>query len=145
LSPVLFPIINNVDASKAVKPAALPLYREVAWDYETNTPRFERGSPVIVTGKEAVKVWAWKALHVPRFRYEMYSRDYGTELLSLMGQPYSAELKRAEAIRYVREALMINPYITSVDDISVDFADGKLSISCKVNTIYGDSEVNASV
>jgi len=138
----LFPII---DAPQAVKSTALPLYREVAWDYETNTPRFERGSPVIVSGREAVKVWAWKALHVPRFRYEMYSRDYGTELHYLIGQPYSEELKRAEAIRYVREALMINPYITSVDDISVDFDNGKLSITCKVNTIYGDSEVSASV
>lgn len=142
MSKKLFPII---DAPKAVKATALPLYREVAWDFDTNAPRFERGSPVIVTGKEAVKVWAWKALHVPRFRYEMYSRDYGSELQSLIGQPYSAELKRAEAIRYVREALTINPYITSVDDISVEFEDGKLSISCKVNTIYGESEVSASV
>ena len=142
MSTELFTII---DAPKPVKSTALPLCKEVAWDFETNTPRFERGSPAIVTGKEAVKVWAWKALHVPRFRHEMYSRNYGSELQSLIGQPYSAELKRAEAIRYVREALTINPYISSVDDISVEFEDGKLSIFCKVNTIYGDSEVSASV
>ena len=142
MSTELFPII---DAPMPVKAAALPLCREVAWDYETDTPRFERGSPAVVTGREAVKVWAWKALHVPRFRHEMYSRAYGSELQSLIGQPCSAELKRAEAIRYVREALIINPYIESVDDVAVTFGEGLLSISCVIKTIYGESEVSANV
>lgn len=138
----LFPILQPEAAQEA---AELPLCREAAWDYNTNTPRWGRGSPAVVTGREAVKVWAWKALHTPRFRYEMYSRSYGTELEALIGQPYTGELKRAEAIRYVREALTINPYIKSVDEISVEFADGLLSVSCTVKTIYGESEVSASV
>lgn len=39
---------------------------------------------------------------------------------------------------------MVNPYITAVKDISVDFADGTLYISCAASTIYGDIEVKES-
>ncbi len=92
-----------------------------------------------------MKVWAWKALHTPRFRCEMYSRAYGSEFESLIGQPCTGELKRSEAARYVREALAINPYIKDVTDIAVEFADGRLSVSCTVGTIYGDSEVSVNV
>jgi phage baseplate assembly protein W len=138
----LFPILQPEAAQEA---AELPLCREVAWDYDTNTPVWKQGSPAVVTGKDAVKVWAWKALHTPRFRHEMYSRSYGSELENLIGQPYTEELKRSEAARYIREALSINPYISSVDNISVEFADGQLSISCTITTIYGESEVSTSV
>jgi len=143
MSTTLFPLLAV--ASDTPASAELPLYREVAWNYEANTPRWERGEPVIVTGKEAVRVWAWKALHVPRFRYEIYTRSYGSELESLIGRPFSEDLKRSEAARYVREALEINPYIKSVDEVSVEFSDGLLSISCTVTTIYGESEVSVSV
>ncbi|MPM11552.1 hypothetical protein SDC9_57898 [bioreactor metagenome] len=142
MSTTLFPIFQTEASQAAVE---LALCREVAWDYDTNAPIWKQGSPAIVTGRAAVKVWAWKALHTPRFRYEMYTRSYGSEIEALIGQPYTDELKQAEAVRYVREALMINPYIKSVEQISVEFADGTLSISCKVNTIYGETEVSASV
>ena len=77
-------------------------------------------------------------LHTTRFRHEIYSRAYGTELENLIGQPYTEALKQSEAQRYVREALEINPYISAVEDVGVDFDDGRLSISCTVRTIYGE-------
>ena len=123
----------------------LPLCVEIGWDYAANQPRFLRGEPVEVQGLDAVLVWAWKALHTERFRYEIYTWAYGSELESLIGQPYTGELKRAEAIRYVREALLINPYIRSVDDISVTFLDGLLEISCALTSIYGKGALDAHV
>nr|WP_243249466.1 DUF2634 domain-containing protein [Anaerotruncus rubiinfantis] len=121
----------------------LPLYKEAAWDFEKEQPIFRGGNPVIVTGKEAVKVWCWKALLTERTRYEIYSWDFGSEVESLIGQNYSDELKQAEAVRYVREALEINPYVTDISSISVSFADGVLAVSAAINTIYG--EVSARV
>ena len=78
-----------------------------------------------------------------RTRYEIYSWDFGSEVESLIGQNYSDELKQAEAVRYVREALEINPYVTDISSISVSFADGVLAVSAAINTIYG--EVSARV
>ena len=138
----LFPVVQPEAAPVETE---LPLCREVQWDYERNLPVFRQGEPVTVEGAEAVAVWAWLALHTPRFRHEIYSWAFGTELENLIGQPYTEALKQAEAQRYVREALEINPYISGVEEIKVDFADGTLSIACTVRTVYGTREVSAVV
>ena len=135
----LFPMIQPRSAQRA---AELPIPVEVKWDYKTDTPVWRYGLPVTVTGAEAVLVWAWKALHVPRYRYEIYTWDYGNECEALIGQQYTDELKRAEAIRYVKECLLVNPYIEDVGDIEVEFADGLLSIRCRLTTIYGEVTVD---
>ena len=130
----LFPMIQPAVEKKA----ALPLYREVAWDYVENRPVFQNGAPVIVTGKEAVLVWAWKALQAERKRFEIYTHEYGCELLTLIGQRYSEQLKRTTAARYVKECLLINPYITEVKDAWATFGGDGLGGSCGIATIYGD-------
>lgn len=135
----LFPMIQPGLAQEASRP--LPLYREVAWDYEANKPVFQDGSPVIVTGREAVLAWAWKALQTQRYRYEIYTWSYGNDCESLIGQPYTDDLKRAEAVRYVRECLEINPYIRELTHIQVGFRDGQLTIRCRLQTIYGEVNV----
>lgn len=134
----LFPSIQPQAAAETT----LPLAREVNWDYARDTPVFSGGEPVIVTGLDAVMVWAWKALHTERFRWPIYTRDYGCEARSLIGQPYTEELKVSEAARYVRECLDINPYITGVTDVSTAFAGDRLTISCTVVTIYGEAKLN---
>lgn len=131
----LFPIIQPAVVTTETE---LPLYKEVDWDFEHNIPVYKNGSPSIVTGLRAVLVWAWKALHVQRYRYDIYTWEYGNELESLIGQPYSDELKRAEAIRFIRECLLINPYIKDVTDIVVSFADDKITLQCKIVTVYGE-------
>lgn len=139
----IFPVI----AVSASDPGAesLPLARECAWNFELNKPIFAGGDIVEVSGIEAVKVWIFKALHTERFRYEIYSRGYGSDVFSLIGQPFSLQLKHAEAARYVKECLIINKYITSVSNINVDFSDNKLTISCYVSTIYGSEEIITDV
>lgn len=96
-----------------------------------------------ITGKEAVLVWAWKALHVQKYSYPIYSWNYGCQLESLIGQTVSEELKQSEAMRYVRQTLTENPYITDVKEVSVSFTNDVLSISCILNTRYGEVKVNA--
>lgn len=142
MSRTLFPMTQP---RAAAKERQLPLCREVKWDFELGRPVFKGGEPMAVEGADAVLVWAWLALHTPRFRHTIYSESFGTELESLIGQPYTASLKQSEARRFVEECLMESPYIKSVDDIRVDFADGRLDISCAIDTIYGKREVNAHV
>lgn len=116
----------------------LPLYKEVDWDFERNVPIYKSGSPAIVTGKRAVLIWAWKALHTQRYKYDIYTWDYGSEIEALIGASFTNDLKRAEAIRYVRECLMINPYITDVTEVSVSFSEDVITIQCKIITVYGE-------
>lgn len=139
---MLFPIIQPRLAESR---AELPMLREIKIDFATGRAVFRRGAPVIVEGAEAVLSWAWLALHTVRFRYPIFRRAYGCELENLIGQPYTEALKQAEARRYVSECLTASPYITSVDDITVGFADGRLSVSCALSTVYGRKELAADV
>ncbi len=93
---------------------------------------------MVVEGKEAVKVWIWKAIRTPRFRYEIYTWAYGSEFESLLGQAYSDSVKTAEAPRYLRECLLVNPYIKEVKDISVAFEAARLTVRGTAVTIYGE-------
>jgi len=135
----LFPILQPRAAGTT---GLSGLYVEAAWDYEKNTPVYKNGSPVLVTGLDAVLVWAHNALQTPRFLHEIFTWDYGNELDSLIGKPFTDELKRSEAPRLVRECLLINPYITDVTDILVSFGGSLLEISCTINTVYGEVRLN---
>ena len=135
----LFPIIQPEVVQEETE---LPLYREVKWDFEKGEPVFRGGEPVVAEGAEAIKTWVWKALVTERARYEIYSWNFGSEVESLIGLPYTDELKRAEAVRYVREALEINPYITEVTAASVDFDNGVLTIDVTVDTVYGEVQAH---
>ena len=136
----IFPMVQpEVSETSA---AQLPLCREIAWDFVNGTPIFSGGRPVEVTGAEAVKVWVWKALKTARFRHDIYTWDYGCEAEGLIGQAFTPEVKQSEATRYIREALQPNPYITEVQQVSVEFSNTLLSVHCKVNTIYGEVEIN---
>ncbi|MFU0831689.1 MAG: DUF2634 domain-containing protein [Oscillospiraceae bacterium] len=142
MSVTLFPLIQPEVTGETEDSSDYPMYREVKWDFQNNVPVYKNGNPVIVEGLEAIKVWAWKALHTPRFRYEIYSWDYGNELESLIGQSYSQALKESEAARYVRECLLINPYITDVKNITVNQSGDKISITGTLETIYGEANIS---
>lgn len=135
----LFPFISNIDEVKANN--SFPLYKEIAWDFEKNIPIIESREFKIVEGNNAIKVWVYKALLTPRYNYSIYSWNYGSELLDLIGKAYTPQLTKSEAKRYIEEALLINPYILEVNVLDTDFKDGILSANVKIVTIYGESEV----
>lgn len=130
----LFPIFSVPTAAQG---GQLPLYTDVAMDYAAGTPRWESGQPVVVSGLEAVKSWAWRAIATARYRYAAFSWDYGCEIESLAGQPYQAETKRSEAARYITEALLSSPYITACAVTDVTFDGSTFHMTVEFSTIYG--------
>lgn len=129
-------------AVSAAGGTALPLYRDAAMDYDRGIPLFSGGNPVIVSGLEAVKGWAWRALKTARYQWSVFSWDYGCELERLTGQPYRADTKLAEASRYVREALEVCPYITSVTVAGAGFEGSRLTLDVTMETVYGEAELH---
>ena len=135
----LFPFVSNADDVKVDN--TFPMYKEIAWDFKKNIPILENGDFKIVEGNEAIKVWVYKAILTPRYNYSIYSWDYGSELMDLVGKAYTPSLTKEEAKRYIKEALLINPYILEVTVLDTSFSNGILSADIKLLTIYGESEV----
>lgn len=134
----LFPQLGELEASPA---AGLPLYMDAAWDYERDAPVFAGGNPVTVSGLEAVKSWAWRAIRTARYRFSIFSWDYGCELDALVGQPYREDTKLQEAKRYVTEALTVNPYITSASVTAAAFSGDALHLTVELSTVYGKETI----
>ena len=139
MSVTLFPMYGMPQTAET---GGLPLYADVAMDYDAGTPRWESGNPVIVTGLEAVKSWAWRAVATARYRYPAFSWDYGCELETLVGQPYQADTKRSEAARYVREALLLFPYITGCRVKEAAFEGSTFRMEVEITTIYGGDTIH---
>ena len=136
----LFPLIDAPDTGTAAS-GTLPLAREVAWDFARDQPIWRSGKPLYVTGADAVLVWAWNCIHTERFTHDVFTSDYGQDLAGLIGKPYGDEVRQSEAVRKLREALLINPYITSVDQVSATFERSWLHVSFSLHTIYGEVSV----
>ena len=136
----LFPLLTPPEGTGGT--AALPLFREPAWDFGANRPIWRGGEPVYVSGASAVLVWAWNALHTEKGLYDAFTRDYGLGIRALVGQPYSETIKQSEGSRYVRECLMTNPYITAVEQVDVTFEETVLTLTVRIRTIYGEVTVD---
>lgn len=133
----LFPLFS-LPASGAAE--RLPLYTDVAMDYDAGTPRWESGNPVLVTGLEAVKSWAWRAVATARYRWPIFDWSYGCELEDLVGHPYQQDTKRSEAARYIQDALLVCPYIKSVNVTGATFSGSVFHMTVALSTVYGREE-----
>ena len=132
----IFPMV----ATQA-KPTDLPLYKDCAWDFVADKPILRSGNPVMVTGLDAVTVWAFQALHTQRFAYEMFSFSFGCELSQVVGAPYGHALRQAEAMRFICDCLTTFPYITHVEVTNLVQVDAVLHATVTLDTIYGRSDV----
>lgn len=138
----LFPLIEAPDTGQMQTDGSLPLCREVDWNFETNRPVWRGGQPVFVTGARAVLVWAWNALRTRRFAHDIFSANYGQDLSQLIGRPYSDGVRQSEAIRILRDTLLVNPYITAVEQVDVAFEGSTLHLTARLKTIYGEEQIN---
>ena len=128
----LFPAyIENGIQSQATKKQVIP--KEYGMDFETGQLTGE-----IVEGLEAVKVWIWLVLQTPRYRYYIYTWDYGNEFEDLIGKGYTEEYIEAEAQRMTEDCLLINENIKEITGFSLQVEKGMLYISFTAETIYGE-------
>ena len=118
----------------------LPYPKEYGIDFETG-----QLTGKIVGGIEAVKVWIWCAIHTQRFRHAIYSWDYGADLEQYFGQAVTQEFLDTDCHDEIEETLTISPYITGIDDFSAVLEGEHLYVEFTARTVYGDTEVSASV
>ena len=138
----LFPFISVDETTIESINTELPLLKEFAIDFKTGNPVIENKSFKLIEGKEALKIWIYKALKIDRFQYEIYSWNFGSEISDLMGKGYTQALTQSEIKRYIEEALYINPYVKEVQILETSFKDNTLSVKLSVDSVYGNMEVS---
>lgn len=99
----------------------------------------------IVTGLEAILVWAWLALNTAKYRYIQYSWDYGHELDTLVGQRLDAEYMETSVQTMLEECLLINKHITDIEVMEFNIDDNKATGKIRIITDYGEGELYIDV
>ena len=120
---------------------SLPLFKEYAWDFEKDCFIYDKdGKHILLEGNEAIKVWCYKALKTERFMYLAYTHGFGIELYPFMAKVMGIMQRKSELKRIVTEALMVNPYIVSVDSISFDEnnRNEEMDLQIAMTTVYGE-------
>lgn len=138
-----FPFVGVESDYVANENTELPLFKELAWDFDKD--RFiidsETKNFKVLEGKKALEVWIYHAIKTVRYEHEIYSWDYGTEIVNLIGQKFTKGLTESEAFRYIKEALMINSYILDVRKNDITLEGDRLKINITVDTVYGEVDI----
>lgn len=140
----IFPFIDPQEVMPEETAQALPMAREWAWDFEKGDFQLKDGKMYQVEGKEAVKIWLWKIFQTIRYRYLIFSWDFGHELEELIGRGFTHEFILAEAERLVKEAIWptLNDYVTDIKNLTVSFEKDVLRIEFIAVTPYGEVEMS---
>lgn len=110
---------------------------EYAWDFNNDTFILENGSPKMVSGLEAIRVWMYKAIKTERYRYLAYTDDFGCEIEDLIGSGYSQAAMQAEAERMMKESLLIHPDILTITNFTLEKISNGFEITFVANTVFG--------
>lgn len=99
----------------------------------------------VIDGLDAVKQSVYKILQTDRFFFLIYGANYGSELTGLQGR--SEGYVRSEIDRRIREALLQDDRISSVDNMQIDINGDEVLASFTVSSVYGNfrEEVSANV
>ena len=93
---------------------------------------------------EALKQAIYLILNTERYKFPIYSWDYGVELVDLFGKPIP--YVRSEVQRRVEEALLQDDRIEKCSDFEFETIDKrKLHVTFLVHSIYGTIASNLEV
>lgn len=140
------PFVLGSSTDNAMDNQALPEFKEYAWDFTKNTFIYdENGKHKIVNRNEAIKIWVYKALMTERYRYRAYFDDYGGELEHFIGTVPNDDKEAGEVYRYIEEALLVNPYILEIENISAEQAGKAITLNIALTTVYGSATLGIEV
>ncbi|WP_392435391.1 DUF2634 domain-containing protein [Finegoldia magna] len=117
---------------------------EYAYDFENNELKTKDGKHYYVYGNEAMKIWIYKAMITNRFRHSAYTDKFGTEIYSLIGEVISSKFKQAEIKRYITEAVMVHPFMVSINKIDMTSLKSGLNVDVYYTTVFSDEIVRVS-
>lgn len=136
----LFPFVTDEEIAQVTPEVTASSIREYELDFKTG-----RLTGRIVEGVDALCVWAYLALKAKRYRWVIYSWQYGEEYTNLIGYSFDEDYLYSEVKRYIEECLFINEHITGIENLTVNQVNEMLYIRFRMITDVGSKEVSMDV
>lgn len=83
--------------------------------------------------------WCKKALQTARYRYLVYSRNYGQEFDNLIGRHLTRAGNESEIKRIVTECLMVDHRTARVENFTFTWEDDQCFFTCEVSNVRGET------
>lgn len=96
-----------------------------------------------VNGLDELKQSILLSLQIPRLQHEIFSDTYGHEFNDLIGKDKAYVLGRIR--KNAEECILVDERVLSVDVKDIVVSVGQVIISCTVNTVLGDIDIQKEV
>ena len=124
----------------------LPTFTEYDGDFDHDCFRYDSaGSHITVVENDALKVWVYKLLKTPRYRYQAYYDDYGLILEDYIGKTPNDGAEASNLFAEIKKAILVNPYIKDVVNSGMNPHEKTVQISLELTTIYGKFAIEVEV
>ena len=97
----------------------------------------------IIDDKKAIEQSILLALSTSRFKYLIFSWNYGEEINHLIGKP--KDLARVEIPRLLHECLLVDDRISSIENIVITDIEEGLHVIFTAVTVHGDIPIESEV
>lgn len=135
----IFPETNITEGTEQASTQPVTYGKELAFDFATGEFIMEDGKPKVVEGIEALKIWIEKAIRTARYRFPIYTFQYGCELEDIVGLDIPRAVLESEVQRVIREALIYDDRIEDVRDFVIERGGDWLKVTFRVVTVLGDT------
>lgn len=133
--PSIFPQNNTTVTNNVIINRSAPTYgKSPVFDFETGEFKKADGKVYIGEGVEVLKNWIEKTLRTERYRFPIYSFNYGVTLEELINKDIPYEVLVNELKNQIRDALTQDLRITAVDNFSFSRNGSFLDIGFEVVT-----------
>lgn len=113
----------------------IPLLKEYAYDFDRDEIILDKnGKFIIVEGIEALKVRNYLSLKIYKGRFFIYKNRVGTKIKDLIGKSINYVSLHIEEMIY--EAIVDNRYVTDIDNLEINYVNGKVVVTFDVINIY---------
>ena len=130
----LFPFMRRDEEQVGIRTT---VHREYEIDFES-----AELTGKVLEGKKALKVWIYKTLLTKRYKYLIYSWDYGQDLEEIIGQGYEKGFIQSEVERRIKDCLTIHPHIKDCTHFNIQLHEDQLQVQFTTITTYGEVTIN---
>jgi hypothetical protein len=145
--PNLFPLDEDTSTETAETASKVSFGKSWRFDFENGEFVLTPAGKVTETSDvEAWLEWCKKALITARYRYLVYSRNYGQEFDDLISRHLSRSANESEIKRIATEALMVDPRTASVNNFKFTWEGDTVYFTCDAtNTRSETGTINGQV
>jgi len=113
------------------------------FDFEKGVTKMQvSGKSIRSDAHQAYLFWVWKCLHTERFKYPIYSADFGVEIETIIERDYARPVTESEIKRTISESLKVNDHTIDVKEFEFFWSHDALEIVFVLSNTYDTDTIN---